>query len=56
MNAVCVECSRRFDLSDETQADEWYNGHDCEEDTTDAGAMFVDGVFVARVTHIDLTA
>lgn len=27
----CPECHRTFDLLDETQADEWYNGHDCEE-------------------------
>lgn len=29
--AKCVECGRRFDLSDEEQAEEYYYGHDCEE-------------------------
>ena len=28
--AVCVECQRVFDLLNEEQASEWYNGHDCE--------------------------
>lgn len=28
--APCVECGRVFDLTDDTEADEWYNGHDCE--------------------------
>jgi len=28
---VCAECERVFDLMDDTQADEWYYGHDCEE-------------------------
>ena len=27
----CPECGRVFDLVDEADADEWYNGHDCEE-------------------------
>ena len=27
----CVECGRVFDLTDETQAGEFYYGHDCEE-------------------------
>ena len=26
----CVDCGRVFDLSDETDADEWHYGHDCE--------------------------
>jgi hypothetical protein len=26
----CPECERVFDLTDETDADEWYFGHDCE--------------------------
>jgi len=26
----CVECSRLFDLSDETDSAEWHYGHDCE--------------------------
>lgn len=26
----CVECGRVFDLSDETDAQEWHYGHDCE--------------------------
>ena len=28
--ATCQECERKFDLTDETQAEEWYYGHDCE--------------------------
>jgi len=30
--AQCRECARRFDLLDETDAEEWYYGHDCEEE------------------------
>lgn len=26
----CVECHRVFDLLNETHAQEWYYGHDCE--------------------------
>jgi hypothetical protein len=29
--ATCGECGRKFDLTDEEQAGEWYFGHDCEE-------------------------
>lgn len=29
--ARCPECGRVFDLTDEADADEFYNGHDCEE-------------------------
>jgi len=29
--AICTECLRKFDLADKTDADEYYNGHDCEE-------------------------
>ena len=28
--AKCGECSRVFDLFDETDAEEWAYGHDCE--------------------------
>lgn len=28
---TCYECGRKFDLTGEDDADEWYNGHDCEE-------------------------
>lgn len=28
--AICSECGRRFDLTDETDAQEWAYGHDCE--------------------------
>lgn len=27
---TCPECGRVFDLLDETDANEWYYGHDCE--------------------------
>lgn len=30
MSAQCVECGRVFDLLDETDAEEWAYGHDCE--------------------------
>jgi hypothetical protein len=30
-NIKCIECGRIFDMYVEEQADEWYNGHDCEE-------------------------
>lgn len=29
---VCQECFRVFDLLDEEDAQEWYYGHDCEEE------------------------
>lgn len=29
--ATCFECDREFDLAVETDAQEWYHGHDCEE-------------------------
>jgi len=31
MKATCPECGRIFDLTDETDAEEWAYGHDCEE-------------------------
>ncbi len=30
VQAECVECGRVFDLLDETDANEWAYGHDCE--------------------------
>lgn len=27
---TCVECERVFDMFDETDAEEWHYGHDCE--------------------------
>lgn len=27
----CPECDRVFDLMDEDDANEWYYGHDCED-------------------------
>ena len=29
--AKCTECNRTFDLLDEDQAAEWFEGHDCED-------------------------
>jgi hypothetical protein len=29
---TCPECNRVFDLYDLDDADEWFNGHDCEVD------------------------
>lgn len=34
--AVCLECGRIFDLLDETDAEEWAYGHDCEDLGADA--------------------
>jgi hypothetical protein len=31
--AQCIECLRVFNLLDEADVDEWYFGHDCEEET-----------------------
>ena len=30
MSAKCIECDRVFDLFDTNEADEFFNGHDCE--------------------------
>ncbi len=30
LRVVCVECEREFNLVKEDEAQEWYNGHDCE--------------------------
>lgn len=30
MKRRCPECDRVFDMADEADADEWFNGHDCE--------------------------
>ena len=30
VKVTCRECKRVFDLMDETDAAEWYAGHDCE--------------------------
>jgi DNA-directed RNA polymerase subunit RPC12/RpoP len=27
---VCIECGRKFDMSNKEQANEWHYGHDCE--------------------------
>jgi len=29
--ATCIECSRAFDMRDEDDANEYWYGHDCEE-------------------------
>ena len=26
----CVECSRKFNMTNEIDSEEWYYGHDCE--------------------------
>jgi DNA-directed RNA polymerase subunit RPC12/RpoP len=31
MKYKCVECSRVFDMNNDTDAQEWAYGHDCEE-------------------------
>lgn len=30
LDVECVECRREFNLTDENDADEYVNGHDCE--------------------------
>lgn len=30
MRVTCAECGRVFDLTDETDQQEWSYGHDCE--------------------------
>ena len=30
ISRVCMECGRRFDITIDTDCDEWYYGHDCE--------------------------
>ena len=32
-NARCVECNRVWDLNDEDDANDYYYGHDCEEES-----------------------
>ena len=32
MKRKCVECNRVFDLTVEADAEEFYYGHDCEEE------------------------
>lgn len=29
---TCVECRRVFNMTDETDTEEWFYGHDCEGD------------------------
>jgi hypothetical protein len=41
---TCPECSRRFDMFDEADADEWNYGHDCEGRDTVAGILARHGV------------
>jgi hypothetical protein len=33
MKRQCPECGRIFDLLDETDAEEWAYGHDCEDES-----------------------
>ena len=30
----CLACGRVFNMLNEVDAEEWYFGHDCEDDTT----------------------
>lgn len=39
IKARCPECGRVFDLLDEEQAEEWYYGHDCEEQPIQPGEL-----------------
>ena len=36
MKAICRECRRLFDLSNELDSEEWFYGHDCEVVTSNA--------------------
>ena len=31
LTRTCPECGRIFDLLDEDDSDEWFTGHDCED-------------------------
>lgn len=33
MENTCPECGRVFDMLEQLDADEWFNGHDCEVDS-----------------------
>jgi hypothetical protein len=33
MNKRCYECGRVFDLFEQSDAEEWFYGHDCEDVT-----------------------
>lgn len=41
---ICFECGRNFVLTDEGDADEWYNGHDCEV-VSQTQALTVDSTY-----------
>ena len=41
MKAQCPECDRIFDLTDETDANEWLYGHDCEASEWEEGGGFM---------------
>lgn len=30
-DAMCYECGRVFNILIDEEADEWFNGHDCED-------------------------
>lgn len=38
-HARCPECGRTFDLLDDTDAGEWFYGHDCEAPATRTGEV-----------------
>lgn len=40
LRPTCGECGRTFDLTDDTDADEWAHGHDCEVMEGEAAESF----------------
>ncbi len=38
--AVCPECDRLFDLLEETDANDWFYGHDCDEPIDETGVIY----------------
>ena len=40
MDAQCKECGQTFDLTNEEEANEWFNGHDCEENQLEVRDVF----------------
>jgi hypothetical protein len=37
---VCPECDRLFDLLEETDANDWFYGHDCDEPIDETGVIY----------------
>lgn len=44
--ATCPECGRVFNLMDERDADEFYNGHDCDPSLVDENGKILDDTVI----------